>query len=168
MGLQSKKSPVVRLQLLPCSSLAGPAAQKPQAVRLQLLPCSSLAGPAATKISSTQNAVAILQLSYWACHQKNPEKSDCSYYPAALLLGLPRKNPKYGQIAVAIAAFLILNGPAVQKISSSQIAVATLQLFCWACCLKNLKYADCSCSAASNNFEIDDIHNQIRANQHCL
>ena len=161
MGLQSKKSPVVRLQLLPCSSLAGPAAQKPQAVRLQLLPCSSLAGPAATKISSTQNAVAILQLSYWACHQK----------PAALLLGLlglPRKNPKYGQIAVAIAAFLILNGPAVEKISSSQIAVATLQLFCWACCLKNLKYADCSCCGASNNFEIDDIHNQIRANQHCL
>ena len=166
MGLQSKKSPVVRLQLLPCSSLAGPAAQKKN-VRLQLLPCSSLAGPAATKISSTSECSCYPAAFLLGLPPKNPEKSDCSYYPAALLLGLPRKNPKYGQIAVATAAFLILNGPAVQKISSSQIAVATLQLFCRACCLKNLKYADCSCSA-SNNFEIDDIHNQIRANQHCL
>ena len=181
MGLQSKKSPVVRLQLLPCSSLAGPAARK---------------------TSSSQIAVAALQPSCWACRHKNlkyaecscypaafllglppknPKKSDCSYYPAALLLGLPPKNPKYSQIAVATVAFLILNGPAVQKISSSQIAVATLQLFCWACRLKNLKYADCSCSAAfllkrkicsrsvqAKNFEIDAIHNQIRANQHCL
>ena len=130
----------------PAALLLGLPPQKSQVRRVQLLSCSFLTGSAT----------------------KNPEKSDCSYYPAALLLDLPPKNPKYGQIAVATAAFLILNGPAIQKISSSQIAVATLQLFCWACCLKNLKYADCSCSAASNNFEIDDIHNQIRANQHCL
>ena len=44
--------------------------KKPPVVRLQLLPCSPLAGSAATQNSNTQNAVAILQLSYWACHQK--------------------------------------------------------------------------------------------------
>ena len=132
-GPAAAKSPVVRLQLLLCSSLAGPAAQtKTQAVRLQLLPCSPLAGPAIPKISSSQIAVATLQLSCWACRPKNPKKSDCSYHPAALLRGLPRKNPKYSQIAVATAGFLILNGPAVQKTSSSQIAVTTLQPSCWA------------------------------------
>ena len=34
MGLQSKKSPVVRLQLLPCSSFAGPAASKIWSVQI--------------------------------------------------------------------------------------------------------------------------------------
>ena len=170
-------------------NLNGPAVQKISSSQIAVATLQLSCWACRPKTSSSQIAVAALQLSCWArrhknlkyaecsCYPaafllglppKNLEKSDCSYYPAALLLGLPRKNPKYGQIAVAIAAFLILNGPAVQKISSGQIAVATLQLFCWACCLKNLKYADCSCSAASNNFEIDDIHNQIRANQHCL
>ena len=49
--------------------LLGLTPKKSQVVRLQLLLCSPLAGPAATKTSSTQSAVAILQLSYWACHQ---------------------------------------------------------------------------------------------------
>ena len=49
MGLQSKKSPAVRLQLLLCSSLTEPAAQK---------------------ISSSQIAVAALQPSYWVCRHK--------------------------------------------------------------------------------------------------
>ena len=223
LGLPPQKSQVRRVQLLSCSFLTGPATKKSKVVRLQLLPCSSLAGPAATKISSSQIAVATLQLSCWTCRPKNLKQSDCSCCPAALLLGLPPQKPQVrraqllscrlsywachqkiqnsqiavatlqpsywayrqktssSQIAVATVAFLILNGLAVQKISSSQIAVASLQLSCWACRLKNLKYADCSCSALfmlkrkiwsrsvqAKNFEIDATHNQIRANQHCL
>ena len=49
--------------------LLGLTPKKSQVVKLQLLLCSPLAGPAATKSSSTQSAVAILQLSYWACYQ---------------------------------------------------------------------------------------------------
>ena len=160
-------------------SFAGLPPKKPQTVRLQLLPCSPLAGPAATKISSTQSAVAILQLSYWVCQQKS-WKLRLQLLSCSPLLGLPPKDLKKRQIAVATVAFLILNGPAVQKISSSQVQLPC-SFFAWACCLKNLKYADCSCSAAfllkrkiwsrsvqAKNFEIDAIHNQIRANQHCL
>ena len=101
------------------------------------------------KNSSSQIAVAALQPSCWACRHKNLKYAECSCYPAAFLLGLPPKNPKgpiavsalcwayrqkisSSQIAVATVAFLILNGPAIQKISSSQIAVTTLQPSCWA------------------------------------
>ena len=98
-GLQPKKSQAVRLQLLPCSLLAGsaatkkfqarrvqllscsfltgPATKKSKVVRLQLLPCSPLARPAATKISSSQIAVATLQLPCWTCRPKNLKQSHC-------------------------------------------------------------------------------------------
>ena len=42
--------------------------QKTGVVRLQLLPCSMLTGPAAKK-SGVVNAVATLQLAYWACRK---------------------------------------------------------------------------------------------------
>ena len=146
MGLQPKKSQAVRLQLLPCSSLAGPAATKISssliAVATLQLSCwtcrpkisSSQIAVAALqpscwacrhKISSTQSAVAILQLSYWACYQKI-QSSQLQLLPCSPLAG-----------------------PAATKISSSQIAVATLQLSCWTCRPKNLKQSDCSCCPAA-------------------
>ena len=131
------------------------------------------------KISKTQSAVAILQLSSGPA-TKESKIVRLQLLPYSLLAGPTAKKNSSSQIAVATVAFLILNGPAVQKISSSQIAVAALQLSCWACRLKNFKYADCSCSAAfllkrkiwsrsvqAKNFEIDATQNQIRANQHC-
>ena len=127
MGLQPKKSHAVRLQLLPCSPLSGPAAvqllsssfltgpatKQSKIVRLQLLPCSPLAGPAATKISSSQIAVATLQLSCWACRPKNLKQSDCSCCPAALLLGLPPQKSQVRRVQLLSCSFL--TGPATKK-----------------------------------------------------
>ena len=156
------------MQLLSCSFLTGPATKKSKVVRLQLLPCSSLAGPAATKISSSQIAVATLQLSCWTCRTKNLKQSDCSCCPAALLLGLPPQKSQVRRVQLLSCSFLTgpatkkskvvrlqllpcspLAGPAATKISSSQIAVATLQLPCWTCRPKNLKQSDCSCYSAA-------------------
>ena len=136
-------------------------------VRLQLLPCSPLAGPAATKISSSQIAIATLQLPCWTCRPKNLKQSDCSCCPAALLLGLPPQKSQVRRVQLLSCSLLAgpatkkskvvrlqllpcssLAGPAAQKISSSQIAVAALQPSCWACRHKNLKYAECSCYPA--------------------
>ena len=63
---------------------------------------------------------------------KNLKQSDCSCCPAALLLGLPPNNPKY-IVRLQLLHCSPLAGPAAQKISSSQIAVAALQPSCWAC-----------------------------------
>ena len=112
--------------------------KKFQAVRLQLLPCSPLAGPAATKISSTQSAVAILQLSYWACHQTIQNNQ------------------------IAVAALQPSCWACRHKISSSQIAVATLQLSCWACRPKNLKQSDCSCCPAALLLGLPPQKSQVR------
>ena len=98
-------------------------------------------GPAARKISSSQMP------SDWACRQKNLKRPDCSCYPATLLLGLlPNKNLKYPDCSCYPAAFLLglpprksqvprclPTGPAARKISSTQIAVATMQPSYWAC-----------------------------------
>ena len=101
------------MQLLSCSFLTGPATKQSKIVRLQLLPCSPLAGPAATKISSSQIAVATLQLSCWACRPKNLKQSDCSCCPAALLLGLP---PQKSQVRrVQLLSCSLLTGPATKK-----------------------------------------------------
>ena len=151
------------MQLLSCSFLTGPATKKSKVVRLQLLPCSPLAGPAATKISSSQIAVATLQLPCWTCRPKNLKQSDCSCCPAALLLGLPPQKSQVRRVQLLSCSFLTgpatkkskvvrlqllpcssLAGPAATKISSSQIAVATLQLSCWTCRPKNLKQSDCA------------------------
>ena len=116
--------------------LNGPAVQKISSsqiavVRLQLLPCSPLAGSAATEISSTQTAVAILQAFLLGLPPKNPKKSDCSYHPAALLLGLPpTKNPSIScycgllkflmglqsKKSRAVKLQLLFAGPAASKI----------------------------------------------------
>ena len=168
LGLPPQKSQVRRVELLCCSFLTGPATKKSKVVRLQLLPCSSLAGPAATKISSSQIAVATLQLSCWTCRPKNLKQSDCSCCPAALLLGLPPQKSQVRRAQLLSCSFLTgpatkkskvvrlqllpcspLAGPAATKISSSQIAVATLQLPCWTCRPKNLKQSDCSCCPAA-------------------
>ena len=176
LGLRPQKSPVVRLQLLPCSScwacrpknlkqsdcsccLAALVLGLPPQKSQERLSCSFLTGPA-----TKESKIVRLQL-----------------LPCSPLAGPTAKKNSSSQIAVATVAFLILNGPAaVQKISSNQIAVATLQFSCWACRLRNFKYADCSCSAAfllkrkiwsrsvqAKNFEIDATRNQMRANQHC-
>ena len=102
--------------------LMGLQPKKSQAVRLELLLCSPFAGSAATKISSTQSAIAILQLSYWACYQKIQSSE---------------------VVKLQLLSCSLLAGPAATKISSSQIAVATLQLSCWTCRPKNLKQSDC-------------------------
>ena len=82
--------------------LLGLTPKKSQVVRLQLLLCSPLAGPAGTKTSSTQSALAILQLS------SGPATKQSKVVRLQLLPCSP------------------LTGPTAQKISSSQIAVATL------------------------------------------
>ena len=113
LGLPPQKSQVRRVQLLSCSFLTGPATKKSKVVRLQLLPCSPLAGPAATKISSSQIAVATLQLSCWACRPKNLKQSDCSCCPAALLLGLPPQKSQVRRVQLLSCSFL--TGPATKK-----------------------------------------------------
>ena len=75
--------------------LLGLTPKKSQVVRLQLLLCSPLAGPAGTKTSSTQSAVAILQLS------SGPATKQSKVVRLQLLPCSP------------------LTGPTAQKISSS-------------------------------------------------
>ena len=102
----AKKSGVVRLQLLPCSLLTGPAAKKIWRSRQIAVATLQLAYWACgQKIRSRQIAVAILQPSCWAygssCHPaaclvglppKDLESTDCSCYPAALLVGMLPNN----------------------------------------------------------------------------
>ena len=97
---------MVRLQLLPCSLLTG---QKIWSSRIAVAILQPSCWACRQKIWSSRIAVAILQPSYWGLPPKNLESTDCSCYPAALMLGLP------------------------QKTRSSQIAVAILQPSCWAC-----------------------------------
>ena len=129
-----EKSQVHRVQLLSCSFLTGPATKKSKVVRLQLLPCSSLAGPAATKITSSQIAVATLQLSCWTCRPKSLKQSDRSCCPAALLLGLPPQKSQVRRVQLLSCSFP--TGPATKK---SRVRLAALEPSCWACRHKNFK-----------------------------